>query len=170
MVVNKVHTVCFSGYRPEKFSFSLVDKNDYHFIQLQTDIQNAIIKALEQGYSTFLCGMAKGLDLLCASILLNIQKQLPAYQNITLVAVLPYATHGFADHWATLHKTVKQCANQIVIISPKYIQSCYHLRNQYMVEHSSLLIYYWDGRAGGTAQTVSYAKKQVLSMQNICSL
>ena len=82
-------TACFSGYRPEKFSFPLLDENHFEYLRLQSDIHKSIIKALELGYHFFLCGMARGFDLLCADILLDIREQNKQYRDISLIAVLP---------------------------------------------------------------------------------
>ncbi|WP_306575907.1 SLOG family protein [Anaerotruncus massiliensis (ex Togo et al. 2019)] len=156
----------FSGYRPEKFYFPL-EFDNLEYERLQTSIHNAIIQALELGYKTFLCGMAKGFDLTCADILLDIREQQQQYSNTRLIAILPYAAHTFKDSWGNLHKIVKQCADQIVIVSPEYTQSCYYQRNRYLVENASHLICYWDGQSGGTAQTVGMAQERGLTICNL---
>lgn len=74
MDVDKFCTACFSGYRPEKSPFSLENKTSPQYLWLQQSIHNAIIEALRLGYLTFLCGMAKGFELLCADILLDIRE------------------------------------------------------------------------------------------------
>ena len=89
---------------------------------------------------------------------------------LTIIAVLPYASHGFADRWDNLHKIVQACANQVVIVSPDYTPDCYHQRNRYMIENSSHLIYYWDGQSGGTAQTVRMAKHRDHTFQNTTNM
>jgi len=160
-------TACFSGYRPEKFSFPLLDENNLEFLRLQSYINKSIIKALKLGYNFFLCGMARGFDLLCADILLDIREQHEQYRNISLTAVLPYASHTFAVAWGELHRIVKQCSNQVVIVSTEYKVNCYEQRNRYMIENSSHLICYWDGIEGGTEQTISMAKARGLTIQNV---
>lgn len=167
MDVDKFCTASFSGYRPEKFPFPLLDENYIDFLRLQNNIHKAIMEALELGYKFFLCGMARGFDLLCADILLDIREQYKEHRNISLTAVLPYASHTFAREWGELHRIVKQSANQIVIVSPEYSKNCYHQRNRYMIENSSHLICYWDGQEGGTAQTVRIAQKKELTIANL---
>ena len=155
-------TASFSGYRPEKFSFSLDDKENIEYLRFESNLHHAIMEALRLGYQTFLCGMAKGFDLLCADILLDIREQHKQHRNIILIAVLPYANHDFTDSWGNLHKVVKACANQAIVISPNYTPNCYHQRNRYLIDNSSHLICYWDGQEGGTAQTVQMASKHFL--------
>ena len=161
-------TACFSGHRPEKFSFPLLDENNFEYLRLQADIYKAILEALELGYTFFLCGMARGFDLLCADILLDIREQNPQYRNVSLTAVLPYAAHTFAGAWGELHRVVKQCANQVVIVSPTYSARCYERRNLYMVENSSHLICYFDGVQGGTAQVLKMARERGLTVRVVC--
>ena len=134
---------------------------------LQTGINKSIIESLESGYRCFLCGMAQGFDLLCANILLDIREQYEEYRDISLIAVLPYANHAFKGGWGELHRIIKQCADEVVIISHKYTPNCYEQRNIYLIENSSLLICYWDGLEGGTANTIQLAKAQGLTICNI---
>jgi len=96
--IDKYHTVCFSGYRPEKFSFSLDDKTSAEYKCLCENINEAIIEALELGYNAFLCGMARGFDLLCAQEVLEIRKR-KKYRDTQLIAVLPYGNHRFRGAW-----------------------------------------------------------------------
>ena len=167
MDVDKFCSASFSGYRPEKFPFSLDDKNHIDYLRFESNLCAAIKKALELGYMTFLCGMARGFDLLCADVLLDIREQHKQYSNISLIAVLPYAHHTFDGGWGELHRLVKQCANQVIITSPTYTRSAYKQRNLYLVENSSHLICYWDGQEGGTAQTVRMAQTRGLTIHNI---
>ena len=167
MNVDAFCTASFSGYRPEKFTYPLSDENNIGYLRLQSNINKAIFEALELGYIFFLCGMTRGFDLLCADILLDIREQHSQYRNISLTTVLPYASHTFTGEWGNLHRTVKQCANQIVIVSPTYVLSCYEQRNRYLIDNSSHLICYWDGVEGGTAQTLRMAKAKGLTIHNL---
>jgi len=55
----KEKTACFSGYRPEKFSFILLNGQE-QYLRLEARIKTELTKAVQEGYDTFLCGMAKG--------------------------------------------------------------------------------------------------------------
>jgi uncharacterized phage-like protein YoqJ len=165
MEIDKRYTVCFSGYRPEKFSFSLA-KGNSDFEDLCKSIEIALLKTLEQGYHTYLCGMAKGFDLLCGEILFQILEQ---SKNFTarLIAVIPHKQHGFTDEWGEMHKHLKVAAAAEIAISTKYAKENYLLRNRFMVENSSCLICYWDGQKGGTAQTVRLANRHGHVIRNL---
>ena len=169
MSVDQFFTASFSGYRPEKYNFPLLDENNIAYLRHQAAIQKAIVSALHHGYRFFLCGMSRGFDLLCADILLDIKEQNELYRNISLTAVLPFAAHGFRGAWGELHRIIKHSANQVVIVSPEYTPACYAQRNRYLVQNSSYLICYWDGKEGGTAQTVRMAQKAGMTIHNTAS-
>ncbi|MCL1862032.1 MAG: SLOG family protein [Defluviitaleaceae bacterium] len=158
-------TVCFSGYRPEKFSFSLEEENS-GFLDLRENIETALIETLKQGYRTYLCGMAKGFDLLCGKILLEIMER-NKKTDARLIAVIPHKNHDFSDEWGQLHRQLRAAAVGEVIISHEYAKKNYLLRNRFMVENSSCLVCYWDGQKGGTAQTVRLAKRQGHAIHNL---
>ena len=165
MELDKSRTACFSGYRVEKFSFSLEDKTSAEYINLCNDIDAAIKNALNLGFGTFLCGMAKGFDLLCAQAVLKIRQE---QNNIKLISVLPFKKHSFSGEWGKLHREVRNAADYEFITSPKeYARECYFLRNRFMVENSSYVICYWDGQDGGTAHTIRMAKKHGHTIHNL---
>ena len=163
--LDKDTTVAFSGYRPEKFPFMLEEGND-QFLKLCNDIENVLLGLLEQGYRTYLCGMARGFDFLCGKILLDIVSQ---NENLDakLIAVLPFKQQGFSGCWGELHNRLRAEARQEIVISQEYSKQSFHLRNRFMVENSSCLVCYWDGQEGGTASTVRMATKSGHAIFNV---
>ena len=53
------------------------------------------------------------------------------------------------------------------VFASNYFSGCFSVRNRFMVDSSSLLICYFDGQAGGTAQTVHYAQGSGLHIINL---
>jgi len=96
--MSKQHTACFSGYRPEKIPFPM-EADCEAYINLQAGITRAIGESILAGYTRFLSGMARGFDLVCSGILLEMKKMAPNYADIELVSVLPFAGHGFKGRW-----------------------------------------------------------------------
>lgn len=92
MKFNSKTTCCFSGYRPEKFAFPLRPPAREYELLLE-GIRVAVVLSAVQGYATFLCGMARGFDILCGEAVLR-AKAHPELAHIELAAVLPYAGHG----------------------------------------------------------------------------
>lgn len=165
--MSKYTSVCFSGYRPEKFPYALYP-GEKAYLALEKRIETAILQAVDDGYTTYLCGMAKGFDLLAGSIVVTLKEARAELAELNLVAVLPFKKHGFSSEpWRTLHQKVLWAAGEVVTISPHYHTNAYHDRNHYMVDHSSRLICYYDGKKGGTGQTVRYAGEQGLLVINV---
>lgn len=159
-------TACFSGYRPEKFSFILLDGQEA-YLKLESRIKTEVIKALEDGYDTFLCGMAKGFDLVCGGVILQLKQDYLEYSGLRLVAVPPYRGHGFSDPWGVIHSLAMSRADEIIYPTDRQNSHVYHIRNRYMVNHSSRLICYYDGQPGGTDYTVKYAQQKGLEIINL---
>ena len=165
-MISKKHTVCFSGYRPEKFPFQL-EAGCEEYINLQAGITRAIGESVIAGYSRFLSGMARGFDLICAAILLEMKEISSTYDKIELVAVLPFAGHGFKGRWGDIHDVILEQVDEVVTLSDKHHRAVYLARNQYMVEQSGRLLCYFDGQLGGTAHTVRCALHQGLEIHNL---
>ena len=59
MNTNK-NTVAFSGYRTEKLPENIDP--------IRINLRDTVVKCIEDGYDTFLCGMADGFDLMAAEV------------------------------------------------------------------------------------------------------
>jgi uncharacterized phage-like protein YoqJ len=159
-------TACFSGYRPEKFPFPL-EQACPEYIALRTHIRAAITQAAKAGYLNFLCGMAQGFDLLCAEEFLTLQAEGGEYTSLQLVAVLPFGGHTVSGSWTAVHKQTLEQASRVVTVTRACHPGAFSQRNRYLVDHSSRLICYYDGRKGGTAHTVHYASKRRVKIINL---
>lgn len=165
--MEKYNTVCFSGYRPEKFEFILHQGNK-SYLELEKRIENAILHAVDDGYTSFICGAAKGFDLVAGSLVVALKESWAELDDLNLVVVVPFERHGFtSEPWRTLHRMVLGGASEVVTLATKYHPQAYHDRNRYMVDHSSRLICYYNGKSGGTAYTVRYATERGLPIINV---
>ena len=165
-MTEKTTTACFSGYRPGKFSFILLDGQEA-YLNLEARIKAEIMRSQEDGYDTFLCGMAMGFDLVCGSIVLRLKQEKPECSEIRLIAVPPHHGHGFTGPWGVIHSLVMSKADQVIYPTDKQNSHVYHIRNRYMVNNSSRLICYYDGQPGGTDYTVDYARKNGMEIINL---
>ena len=165
--MEKSKTVCFSGYRPEKFAF-IFHQGDEAYLALESRIEEAILQAVDDGCTSFICGMAKGFDLVAGSLVVALKESWAELTDLELVAVLPFGGHDYSgEPWRTLHQMVLNAAGEVITLASKYHPQAYHDRNRYMVDHSSRLICYYDGKKGGTAYTVKYAGEQGLAIVNV---
>lgn len=117
---------------------------------------------------TFLCGMARGADMLFAEAVLELKK---IYENcVQLVCVLPYEAQ--AVRWPVeaqkQYKEILSYADENILLQKEYTEGCLLARNRFMIEHSAYLIAVYDGKSGGgTGYTVEYAKKNELHIARI---
>ena len=127
-------------------------------IQVKNMLAKEITTALRQGKHTFISGMARGSDIYAAELVLEYRAQ---YPDIHLICALPHP--DFEKHWSSewqqRYRKILMAADYVKVICPVFSMSSYQLRNEWMVNHSSLLIAVYNGRAGGTRNTIEYANK-----------
>jgi len=148
----------FTGHRPTGLLWKYNEKAE-GCVHLKEVLTAQIIDLVNAGVTRFLSGMAEGADIYCAEIVLALRKENPALQ---LHCIVPF--RGQADKWspssqARYHAILEQ-ADQTVLISKDYTDTCMKKRNYYLVEHSSVLVAVYNGTwRSGTGQTVRYAQK-----------
>ncbi len=160
--MEKDKTVCFTGHRPEKLPGG--NEPDCAFIQmLKSMLEYHILLAVQEGYRYFISGLARGVDLWAAEMILELKKK---NSDIKLIGAIPFPEQSNSfrgtDLWT--YNNVVQKADKVVCISGAYSRDCYKLRNYFMVEHSSYLIGVVSNYRSGTGQTIKYAKKQGLKL------
>lgn len=166
-MTDKQKTCCFSGHRPCKLSFGY-DEGHPDCLRLKASLMHEVDKMRGNGVNTFLTGMAQGIDLIAAGIVLDIRKVYPG-GNIRLVAVIPY--EGQADRWMVPYREryfdILSKADEVITLQTRYTDGCMQERNRYMADASSHLIAVYGGSKGGTKYTVDYAIKKGLDVVTI---
>lgn len=155
MEIDKSIACCFSGHRPEK---AKMEEQNIKF-RLRTEID----KAIKDGYTTFISGMARGVDIWAAELVLE-KKRLN--RDIKLICAQPYEFFSKDQgwQWNVRYSKIVALADEIVTISYKSNKGCYMLRNKWMVDHSSRLIAVFNGKPSGTKNTIDYANKKKLKI------
>ncbi len=134
---------CFTGHRPEKLN---MDEKEVKRL-----LAHAIQDAVNSGFTTFITGMAKGVDIWAGELVMEYKN---IYPSIKLIAALPYP--GFSKNAPNLIKN----ADFVHTVSDSYDISCFQRRNEWMVDNSSLVIAFFTGEKGGTYNTIKYAEKK----------
>lgn len=156
-------TLCFTGHRAQKLPWGF-NENDVRCDTMKEKLQNEIEKSINEGYTTFLTGMALGFDIICTEILLKIKKK---YKNIKIIGAIPCKTQDckWQEKDKKRYREILAQLDGIRCIYDKYIGAeCMLERNRYMVNHSSKMIALFNGQYGGTKSTIDYAKKQGLKV------
>ena len=154
----RMHRVCFTGHRPEKLTQSeKCVKNN-----LEKEIRNAVLK----GSNVFITGMARGVDIWAAQIVIKIREE---GENVKLICAVPYK--GFEKRWGwewrRQYRLIIQAADCVRFICDKYKDDCFKLRNEWMVNHANTVIAVINDENSGTGKTVDYAKSAGVSITTI---
>lgn len=140
--------VCFTGHRPEKLT---VPESE-----VKTALEQEIKQAISDGLNVFISGMARGVDLWAAEIVLRLRSDGAA---IKLICASPF--EGFERSWSSadksLYSKILVSADLVRFICPGYSKACFQIRNEWMVNHSARVIAVFNGTPSGTKNTVDYA-------------
>ena len=149
---------CFTGHRPNKLVYS----ED----EIKSLLEKAIEKAISYGYVTFITGMAQGTDIWAAEIVIEKKKSNPA---LHLICAVPYPEFEKrkSEYEEKRYKNIIENADYTKVICERYFKACYQRRNEFMVDHSNLVIAVWNGMASGTKNTIDYAKRKGVKVVNI---
>lgn len=150
--MGKENSCCFSGNREVPSGVRKL---------LSETTAEKICELYEKGYTDFYAGGAIGFDEIAEEAVLFCKK---AGLKIKLHIIVPF--RGQSSKWSPEQKKkyedLLKEADEVVVLSEEYTKYCFHVRNRYMVDNSSAIIYYSRKDTGGTASTVAYAKKKGL--------
>lgn len=115
-------------------------------------------QAIADGFSVFISGMARGVDIWAAEIVLRLRD---AGEAIRLICACPYQgfERGWKQSWQDRYKAILSTADLVRYICPGYSRSCFQQRNEWMVDHAARVITVWNGQPSGTKNTIDYARR-----------
>lgn len=152
------HRCCFTGHRPEKLTRT--EK------EIKAELRTEIDQAIQDGFHVFISGMARGVDLWAAEIILDLRKQ---NKDLKLICAVPY--EGFEERWSWqwrhLYRNVLDKADLVRIIGQGYSSGIFQIRNEWLVNHSARVIAVFNGEPSGTKNTVDYALRQGVPVRTI---
>lgn len=149
----------FTGHRPQTLPFGY-NESDERCLLLKKEMKRQIIRLIEEENIThFISGMALGIDMFAAEIILRLKAD---YPFITLECAIPCETQ--AVRWNSFlseryFNIVSKCDKE-TMLQKHYTADCMQKRNRYMVDQANIILAVWDGRPGGTGMTVTYARSQ----------
>lgn len=130
------------------------------------ELRQLLEELYAEGARRYLCGMAWGFDLSAGEAV--VQHKL-LHEDVELVAVEPFAEFRslFRGEDAERYDALIAAADCRVVVGENNV-GAYMRRNDYLVDHSSLVVAWWDGRRdGGTAYTALRARRKGREVVNL---
>ena len=144
------HRCCFTGHRPERLGMPES--------VIISGLKKESRQAIADGFQTYISGVARGVDLWAAEIVLALRDEGAA---VRLICASPY--RGFENRWSLewqeRYHRVMERADLLRFICPGYSRDCFQRRNQWMVDHSVRVIAVYNDQPSGTRNTIEYAKR-----------
>lgn len=108
------------------------------------------------------------MDIWAAEIVLRLRKE---GANVKLICASPYEgfERGWSAEWQRRYNVILAAADLVRFICPGYSRACFQIRNEWMVDHSALVIAVFNGQPSGTKNTIDYAKRKSVPCWNILS-
>ena len=151
-------TAAFSGHR-------FIDASQKEHVKKR--LSNAVLDAYGHGIRNFISGFAIGFDMMAAEAIVSLKR---SYPDITLIAAIPFngqaSRFNFYDR--KRYDRLLEVADEVIVLSESYYPRCFLDRDEFMVNNSSKLIGYYDGREkGGTFYTIRKAMTQNIPIVNV---
>lgn len=155
---NKAVTAAFTGHR-------FIDASQREHVKRQ--LTQAVADAYGKGIRNFMSGFAIGFDMMAAEVVVSLRRNHP---DITLTAAVPFKGQAsrFSFYDRKRYDRLLEVADSVIVLSESYYPRCFLERDEFMVNHSSMLIAYYDGRErGGTYYTVRKAMAHGIPIVNV---
>lgn len=146
----RTRRACFTGHRPEKLTRPET--------VIKKDLEILIRQAVADGLNVFITGMARGVDIWAAQIVLKLRG---AGCPVKLMCACPYAgfESGWSQNWQRQYREILAAADFVKYVCKDYSRSCFQIRNEWMVNHAARVIAVFNGERSGTKNTIEYAAK-----------
>ena len=132
-------TCAFTGHRPQNLPFGF-NEEDERCIDLKKALREQIINLIEnEGVTHFISGMAIGVDMYAAEIVLGLKA---SYLGITLESAIPCESQAakWSEALRDRYFDIASKCDKETLIQTHYTLDCMDKRNRYMVDHADVLI------------------------------
>ena len=149
-------TVAFTGHR-------------YYRGEAARQLDLAVSQLADEGATDFLCGMATGFDMAAAESVMRMRSLLTD-RCIRLTAVVPFSGQAarFSSAERGRYERIMAAADNVICLAESYSPECYARRNDFLVDHASVVVAWYDGApSGGTRYTVLRAQRSGCRILNL---
>lgn len=129
-------------------------------------LEKEIRQAIADGFNVFITGMARGVDIWAAEIVLRLRD---AGEAVRLICACPYQgiERGWKQSGQERYQAILSAADLVRFICQGYSRSCFQRRNEWMVDHTARVIAAWNGQPSGTKNTLDYARLQNVQVVSV---
>lgn len=151
--INVDHAVAFTGHRPERLDM----EEEKVLIWLEEQIR----KAIDDGYTDFITGMQRGVDIWSAEIVMKVREEMKD-KGIRIFAAVAFRgmENEWEKEWQKRYNAVFRASSGVTYVSERPGRAAFFKRNEWMVDNSKRLIAVYTGAPGGTKETIQYAREQ----------
>lgn len=147
--------VCGTGHRPDK-----IEGGYWNYLQHTMPLIQLWL--LNNKVDRIITGMAQGWDTALALVAID--------YKIPFTAAVPFI--GQELKWPKKaqiqYQEILDKAEKVVVVSTGgYAAYKMQIRNEYMVGNSDLVLAYWNGSGGGTANCIRYAESKKKTVVNL---
>jgi len=136
-------------------------------LRLHMLLERVVVRALDDGFTSFLAGGALGFDTMAAEAVLRLSRGNP---GVRLYLALPGRDQadGWSERDLARYGEILSAANgRVYYAAERCSPSSMRKRNRYLVDHASCCIAYLRRMHGGTLYTVNYALERGLEVDNL---
>ena len=156
--ISRAATAAFTGHR-------FMDASLREHVRKR--LSDAVLDAYGQGFRNFISGFAIGFDMMAAETVVSLRRSHP---DITLIAAIPFKGQAsrFSFYDRKRYDSLLEAVDEVMVLSDSYYPRCFLDRDEFMVNSSSMLIGYYDGRGkGGTFYTIRKAMARNIPIVNV---
>ncbi len=152
---NYSNVCCFTGHRPERLE--MPQKKVIRWLNEQVE------QAISDGYTKFISGMQRGVDIWAAEAVLRCKKEKP---ELKLIAACAFdgMENRWDKCWQDRYNSILKESEEVHYIGSYPSRASFFKRDEWMVDHSNRVIGVYTGAPGGTLKTINYAKKKGLEV------
>ena len=133
---------------------------------IRVELENSILKAVSEGYTTFVSGLNEGTDLWAAEIVVRLQQTRP---ELHLIAAIPSPDFDeeWDGKWRKSYRELLSRAEYVRVMAAALSEEALRERSEWMVRRSAKVIALVTGHPGETGRILKAASLRRMPVQVI---